>query len=96
MGYYLTRKAAELAIKAVFPVVYCADHQVPVRISRTMGRQVFLRRCPGDWPELERMPFWAVSKGLVGHSFFALHSDMTPSGDKPWIEKENQSRKAVL
>jgi hypothetical protein len=83
-AYVLSRRAAALAIDAMWPVHYFqADHQIPLRCFESTLRGNWDHP---DWPELPyRIRAYGQQESIVQHSEHAKISTFTRDGKKPWI-----------
>jgi len=83
-AYVLSRRAAALAIDAMWPVHYFqADHQIPLRCFESTLRENWDHP---DWPELRyRIKAHGQPESIVRHSEHAKVSTFTRDGRKPWI-----------
>lgn len=86
MGYVLSRKAAEMSRDAQFPVLYMPEWQI--------GMQLF-----ESWAPRSRMMFssnypflkaYGVETSIVQHNHLAAKSNMTKTGKKTWLNKEQR------
>jgi hypothetical protein len=89
-AYLMSRKAAELAIRAMNTHYYQADTQVPIRIFDSMKHHKI--KAP-NWAELPRIKAYGPTESIVGHSEHAESSTFTIDGKKNWIPDELKSIK---
>lgn len=91
-GYALNRRAAEIYLKAVEPIVHLLDFQISVRCFDSLD-QFRKKWIPDgvDWGDTFRARGLNTG-GYIRHSELAKKSTMTSTGEKPWIDARRDIR----
>jgi len=87
MGYMMSNKFAVQAIKALLPVYYQADWQIPFRLFKSFENT--WRKVQPNWPEFTRFKAYGLKAdnvSIIKHSKFSLQTTFTQNGRKDWID----------
>jgi len=89
MGYMINRRAAEIALSAMFPIVFLSDFQISVCCFKLLAEHGLDKKWAKRGVPLIDEKFEARAKpseGWIRHSEYAKKSTMTAGGTKPWMD----------
>lgn len=88
MGYWMSRRGAELAVQAMKPILYMPEWQVGMRIFA-----IWAPKCEYMFPEdMEALPLikaYGMFEPLIEHNSLAKVTTFTCNGRKDWLEPED-------
>ena len=89
MGYMINRRAAEIALSAMFPIVFLFDFQISVCCFKLLAEHGLDEKWAKRGVPLIDEKFEARAKpteGWIRHSELSKTSTMTVDGKKPWMD----------